>query len=238
MREVRALVFDVFGTVVDWRGGVAREAHAFLLRSGAAAPDGERFADRWREHYNPAMAAVRTGARPFATLDVLNNETLRAVVREFGLDPDAINAGTLEELNRVWHRLDPWPDSVPGLRRLKRRFTLGTLSNGNIAIMVDMAKRAELPWDVILGAELARTYKPDPAVYRGAAASLGLEPPELCLVAAHNADLAAAKRCGLRTAFVPRPREHGPNQTVDLEPDGEWDVVASDLEDLAERLGA
>jgi 2-haloacid dehalogenase len=237
MRGVRALVFDVFGTVVDWRGGVAREADAFLERFGARERDGARFADRWRAQYQPAMEPVRRGQRPFVVLDVLNRETLVAVLEATGVDVRDVPEEALGELSRAWHRLDPWPDAVEGLRRLKRDFVLGTLSNGNVALMVNMARRAGLPWDAILGAELVRTYKPEPAVYLGAAESLGLRPDQVCLVAAHNDDLAAARRCGLRTAFVPRPTEHGPDQTTDLEAAQDWEVAAPDLVALAERLG-
>ena len=234
---VRALVFDVFGTVVDWRGSMAREAEPFLRRHGAAGTDPETFADAWRRRYGPAMEEVRSGRRPFVRLDVLHRENLRAILPDFGIDPGAVPASELDELNRAWHRLDPWPDSVPGLARLKRGFIVAPLSNGNVALLLNMAKRAGLPWDGILGAEVARAYKPAPQSYTNTADVLGLRPDELCLVAAHNDDLAAAKSCGLRTAFVPRPTEHGPGQTTDLAPAGDWDATAPDFEALAGGLG-
>lgn len=233
---VRALVFDVFGTVVDWRGGVAREAAPFLARHGCSA-DPALFADAWRRRYQPAMEEVRSGRRPFTRLDVLHRENLDAVLPDFGIDPAGLPAAELDELNLAWHRLDPWPDAVAGLARLKARYIIAPLSNGNIVLMIDMAKRAGLPWDAILGAEVARAYKPAPEAYLRTAEILAMRPEEVCLVAAHNGDLAAARRCGLRTVFVPRPAEHGPGQTTDLAPEDEWDVVAEDFGALAARLG-
>ena len=232
--EIAALTFDVFGTVVDWRSGVAREAAAILGRDGLER-DWEAFADRWRALYQPAMAAVRSGRRPWTRLDDLHRENLRIVLDEFDLGgrPEA----EVEQLNRAWHRLDPWPDAVPGLTRLKRRFILATLSNGNIALMVDMARRAGLPWDAILGAEVARAYKPMPDAYLGTADCLGLAPSQCLMVAAHNGDLVAASACGFRTAFVARPTEHGPGQITDLRAEHPFDVVATDFLDLADRLG-
>ncbi|HZZ22632.1 MAG TPA: HAD-IA family hydrolase [Roseiarcus sp.] len=212
--DVQALVFDVFGTIVDWRSGVARESAAFLARYAPGA-DPAAFADAWRHRYSPAMEEVRSGRRPFVRLDALLKENLEAALPEFGINPAAIPPSELDALNLAWHRLDPWPDSVPGLTRLKSRFT----------------------WDAILGAEVAQAYKPSPQAYLRTVETLMLEPERVCLVAAHNNDLAAARRCGLRTAFVPRPIEHGPDQTTDLEAEEDWDAAASDLEDLAGRLG-
>jgi 2-haloacid dehalogenase len=234
--DVQALVFDVFGTVVDWRGGVARESTAFLVRYAPTA-DPAAFADAWRRRYQPAMEEIRSGRRLFARLDVLHRENLEAVLPEFEIDPTSVLPSELDALNLAWRRLDPWPDSIPGLTRLKRRFIIAPLSNGNIRLMLDMAKRAGLPWDAILGAELAQAYKPSPEAYLPTAEALMLEREQVCLVAAHNSDLAAARGCGLRTAFISRPTEHGPNQTCDLGPEEDWDIVASDLMDLADRLG-
>ena len=234
--EVQALVFDVFGTVVDWRGGVAREATPFLARY-APGVDPAAFADAWRRRYSPAMEEVRSGRRPFVRLDVLHLENLAATLREFGIDAAAIPSSELEALNLAWRKLDPWPDSVSGLTRLKRRFIIAPLSNGNIRLMLDLAKRAGLPWDAILGAEIAQAYKPSADAYLRNAEALMLKPESVCLVAAHNGDLKAARACGFRTAFIPRPTEHGPDQTSDLGPEEDWDVVANDLEDLAKRLG-
>ena len=235
---MKAVVFDVFGTVVDWRSGVAREAAPFLARHGASPADSHAFADAWRRRYSPSMEEVRSGRRPFTRLDVLHRENLDAVLPEFGLDAGAIPQSELDELNLAWHRLDPWPDAVAGLLRLKARFIVAPLSNGNIRLMLDMAKRAGLPWDAILGAEVAQAYKPMPEAYLRTAEILAMRPDEVCLVAAHNGDLAAARRCGLRTAFVPRPIEYGPGQTADLVPEQDWDFVARDFNDLAAQTGS
>ncbi len=237
MDQVKAIVFDVFGTVVDWREGVARDAAPFLARHGRGDIDPRGFADAWRRRYQPAMEECRTGRRPFTRLDVLHRENLELVLRDHGLDPARIGEAELADLNLAWHRLDPWPEAVAGLTRLKRKYIIAPLSNGNIALMLDMAKRAGLPWDAILGAEVAQAYKPQPEAYLRTAEVLGIRPEELCLGAAHNGDLAAARRCGLKTAFVPRPAEHGPGQTTDLEPAQAWDVVARDFQDLAAKLG-
>jgi 2-haloacid dehalogenase len=235
---VRALVFDVFGTVVDWRSGVAREAGSFLARHGRHHVDPAEFADAWRRHYSPAMEEVRSGRRPFTRLDILHRENLNRVLEGFGIDPTRIPSADLDDLNLAWHRLDPWPDSIAGLKRLKARHIIAPLSNGTIALLLNMAKRAGLPWDAILGAEVVRAYKPMPEAYLRTAEILALRSEEVCLVAAHNGDLASARKCGLRTAFVVRPTEHGPGQTSDLCPSEAWDVVADDLVDLAEKLGA
>lgn len=234
---VRAIVFDVFGTVVDWRSGVAREAAPFLSRYATGA-DPHSFADAWRRRYAPAMEEVRAGRRAFVRLDVLHRENLLAILQDFGIDPANVPDEELDNLNLAWHRLDPWPDSVAGLTRLKTRFIIAPLSNGNVRLMLDMAKRARLPWDAILGAELVKTYKPRPEAYLGTADILGLSPSQICMVAAHNGDLAAARACGLRTAFIPRPTEHGAGQTTDLHPAEDWDFVADDICVLAEQLGA
>jgi 2-haloacid dehalogenase len=234
---VKALVFDVFGTVVDWREGIARDAAPFLARHGRGEIDPRGFADAWRKRYQPAMEECRTGRRGFTRLDVLHRENLELILRDHGMDPAAIGEAELEALNRAWHRLDPWPEAVAGLTRLKRRFIIAPLSNGNIALMLNMAKRAGIPWDAILGAEVAQAYKPQPEAYLRTAEVLGIRPAELCLVAAHNGDLRAARKCGLATAFVTRPTEHGPGQATDLKAEDPWDVVARDFQDLAEKLG-
>jgi 2-haloacid dehalogenase len=237
MATLKALVFDVFGTVVDWREGVARDLAAFLRKHRAAGNDPHAVADAWRRRYQPAMEECRSGRRPFTRLDVLHRENLESVLADQGVDLHTVDAAELDELNRAWHRLDPWPDAVPGLLRLKSRYIVAPLSNGNVALLLNMAKRAGLPWDAILGAEVAGAYKPQPAAYLRTADILGLRPDEVCLVAAHNGDLQAARRCGLTTAFVLRATEHGPGQTTDLRPSEAWDVIADDFVDLAERLG-
>ena len=232
--EIKALVFDVFGTLVDWRNGVAREAELFLDRH-APGLDPFEFADAWRREYSPAMEEVRSGRRPYVRLDVLHRENLVKVLDRHGIT--GVADAQIDALNLAWHRLDPWPDTVEALYRLKRRFIIAPLSNGNIRLMVDMARRADLPWDAILGAEVVRAYKPSPQVYRETAEILGLAPAELCLVAAHNGDLAAARRLGLSTAFVARTTEHGAHQKTDLKAEQAWDFVVDDLLELAEQLG-
>ena len=235
---VRAFLFDVFGTVVDWRSGIARDAAQFLQRNGSKSANASAFADAWRARYQPAMEEVRSGRRPFVGLDVLHRENLEAVLPNFGVDPVTVPGADLDDLNKAWHRLDPWPDAVAGLMRLKARFIIAPLSNGNISLILNMAKHAGLPWDAILGAEVAQAYKPAPEAYLRTVEILGLRPEEICMVAAHNGDLAAAQNCGLRTAFVPRPTEHGPSQATDIRVEGEWDVTATDFGDLAEKVGA
>ena len=232
--EIRALTFDVFGTVVDWRGSLIREGEAFGRAHGLTM-DWVRFADAWRGLYQPMLERVRSGSLPWTKLDDLHRMSLGRLIGEFGIR--GLSEAEIDHLNRAWHRLDPWPDAVAGLTRLKRRYVLATLSNGNIALMVNMAKRAGLPWDTILGAEPARHYKPDPETYLSTAEYLGLKPEQCLMVAAHNTDLGAASKVGLRTAFVPRPTEHGPGQTRDLAPERAWDVVATDFVDLARQLG-
>jgi 2-haloacid dehalogenase len=231
MNGVRALVFDVFGTVVDWRSGVAREAAPFLARH-ASGTDPGAFADAWRKRYQPALEEVRSGRRAFVRLDVLHRENLAAVLPDFGIDPAAVPAAELDELNLAWHRLDPWPDAIAGLTRLKSRYIIAPLSNGNIILMLDMAKRAGIPWDAILGAEVAQAYKTSPEAYLRTAEILALQPDEVCLVAAHNNDLGAARRCGLRTAFIYRTDENGPGRTPPG-PDHDWDVIAHTYGELA-----
>lgn len=235
MEGINALFFDIFGTCVDWRSGVIREAEAAGRQFGLTNVDWPAFADAWRARYQPQMETVRSGTRPWTLLDRLHRESLDLVIAEFGLD--AIGNEARDELNLVWHRLDPWPDTVPGLQRLKRGFVISPVSNGGIALLTNMAKRAGLPWDVILGAEFSRAYKPLPKAYLRCVGALQLRPDQVMMVAAHNNDLVAAKACGLRTAFVPRPTEHGSGQTVDLQPELEVDLDASDFVDLAERLG-
>ncbi len=234
MQQVRALLFDVFGTVVDWRSGVIRDVTAAAGRAGVPV-DAARFADQWRGGYRPAMDLVRSGQLPWTKLDDLHRRVLAELAGQFGLA--GLPAAELDWLNACWHRLDPWPDSVPGLARLRRRYVLATLSNGNVSLLVNMAKRAGLPWDVILSAELFRRYKPDRQTYLGAAELLSLDPAELMLVAAHNDDLSAAADLGLATAFVPRPAEGGPRQQENLAPARDYTVVATDLTDLASQLG-
>ncbi len=197
--------------------------------------DWHLFAYRWRMRYQPAMEKVRRGERPWTKLDNLHRENLIDLLDEFGIT--GLSSAELEDLTRSWWRLDPWPDTVEGLGRLKRRFILGTLSNGNIALMVNLAKYAGLPWDVILGAEIAQSYKPLPQTYERSAAALDLQPAQCVLVAAHNSDLLAARACGFRTAYVNRPLEDGPNKKTDLRAEHDFDVIAESFTDLAYQLG-
>ncbi|MBH68265.1 MAG: haloacid dehalogenase type II [Rhodospirillaceae bacterium] len=234
VNQIKALVFDVFGTVVDWRNSIAREAEELLSDKGHKI-DWLSFADSWRAKYQPAMKRVRTGEREFVRLDVLHMENLIEVLREF--DIKELTQTELNHLNKAWHRLDPWSDAVPGLQRLKERFIIGTMSNGNVALMVNMAKYAGLPWDVILGAEPARAYKPDPKTYLTGVEWLGLDTREVLMCAAHNHDLVAAAATGLKTAFIARPMEYGSSQEKDFEAEHKFDFVTNDINDLANQLG-
>src|SRR5687768_13298822 len=234
-RSVKALVFDVFGTVVDWRTSVGREVEEVARRKNLTI-DGAAFADAWRAGYEPSMNRVRTGQLPWTPLDGLHRMTLDGLLPKFGLN--GLSEPEIADLNRAWHRLRPWPDAVRGLTRLKRARIIAPLSNGNIALMTDMAKHAGLPWDCILGAELVRHYKPDREVYQSAADFLMLEPREVMMVAAHLGDLKAAKSVGLRTAFVPRPLEYGPSGKADLQPDASVDLTVKDFVELAARMNA
>jgi 2-haloacid dehalogenase len=233
--HVKALVFDVFGTVVDWRSSIIAEAEAFGVRKGIKV-DWAALVDRWRGGYQPSMQRVRSGELPWTKLDVLHRMTLDRLLREFGIA--GLSEAEIDWLNRAWHRLTPWPDAVAGLARLRRRFLIGTLSNGNVSLLAHMAKNADLPWDCILSAELVRHYKPDPETYRMAPELLSLAPAEVMLVAAHNNDLAAAAAQGLATGFVARPTEYGPHQAKDVKAEHDFDIVARDFADLADKLGA
>ena len=232
---VKALLFDVFGTVVDWRTSVTREGEAFAAARGLAGIDWAAFADAWRGLYQPGLQEVRQGRRPWQVLDRLHRASLERLLAERGVKD--VPEAALDHFNRAWHRLEPWPDAPRGLARLKRRYTLATCSNGNVALMVALAKWGGLPWDMILGAELAQHYKPCPETYLRSAAFLGLAPGECMMVAAHNGDLAAARDCGLKCAFVPRPGEFGPAGKPDLAPAADWEITAADFGALATALG-
>ena len=231
---VRAVLFDVFGTVVDWRSGIAAAAGSFAARHGLEL-DALAFADSWRGQYQPAMQRVRSGERPYVTLDVLHRESLDVVLREHGLAPDDFRPPELAELARAWHFLPPWPDSAAGITAIKRGYVTGPLSNGNTALLLDLAKAAGLPWDVILGSDVSRAYKPEPQAYRHPAGLLGLEPGEVMLAAAHEPDLASARAAGLATAFVARPLEYGPGGGADTGT-GDWDLAAAAITELAGLL--
>jgi 2-haloacid dehalogenase len=230
----KALFFDVFGTLVDWRTGVARESEKILVPLGHRL-DWLAFADAWRNEYQPAMEEVRAGRIAFCKLDVLHRRNLDRILPRFGIS--GLPERAAHELNLAWHRLDGWPDAAPGLARLKRRSLLAPVSNGNISLMVDLARRNNFPWDAILGAETAGDYKPKPGVYIAACTAFDLEPGDCMMVAAHSHDLRAAAGCGLRTGHIARPNEHGPG-TGETAPGTPVDVAAGSLEELAARLGA
>ncbi|MEO8258081.1 MAG: haloacid dehalogenase type II [Acidobacteriota bacterium] len=234
LAAVKALTFDTFGTVVDYRASIIAEGEALGRRKNLKV-DWARFTDTWRSGYAPAMNRVRTGELAWTRLDALHRMTLDRLLTEFSVT--GLSETEIDHLNHVWHRLKPWPDAVGGLTRLKKKFVIAPLSNGNLALLTNMAKHAGLPWDCILGAELARHYKPDKETYLTAAELLDLKPAEIMMVAAHQNDLAAAHGLGFRTAFVPRPKE-GPNGEKNPTPDARWDIVAPDFNALAARLGA
>jgi 2-haloacid dehalogenase len=238
LASVRALLFDVFGTVVDWRGSIVEEGTAWG-QSKDISVDWARFADEWREGYMPSLDRVRRGEIPWTNLDQLNRALLDDLLRDFHIS--GLSEEEKEHWNRVWHRLKPWPDSVTGLTRLRRKYTIAPLSNGNVALLADMAKYAGIPWDLILSAELARHYKPDREAYLTAVALLGLKPEEVMMCAAHSIDLEAARSCELRTGFIHRPGEFGFSRNshkADEAMQGDFDVVTADMLDLASKLGA
>jgi len=232
---VRALTFDVFGTVVDWRSSIIREC-SLLGKSKGIDADWGKFADSWRGGYAPAMNMVRTGELPWTSIDTLHRMVLDRLLDEYGIK--GLSESEKAELNMAWHRLDPWPDSIEGIERIRKRFIASTLSNGNVSLLVDMAKHAGINWDCILSSELAGHYKPDREVYMTAAGLLGLEPGSIMMVAAHTDDLLAARALGFKTAFVSRPLEFGPSGRAE-ETDGmPFDIIAQDFLDLAGKLGA
>jgi 2-haloacid dehalogenase len=233
--NVRALVFDVFGTVVDWRGSIIREGQLLAAKKGYDV-DWAEFADNWRSGYGPAMNKVRTGELPWTKIDDLHRMILDDLIGQYNLT--GLSEQEIVHFNEAWHRLSPWPDTVSGLNKLKTKYVITTLSNGNVSLLTHMAKNGGLPWDAILSAELSGHYKPDPEAYLKAADLLSLEPEQVMMVAAHPSDLRAAARTGLKTAYVIRPLERGPGRPVNRNPDGEFDYTAEDFNDLARQLGA
>jgi 2-haloacid dehalogenase len=228
--DLKILAFDVFGTVVDWHGSIASEVKRLGLQV-----DANEFATAWRNGYKPAMARVRSGKLPWTKIDDLHRMILVDILSDFKIT--SLSETEVRELNLVWHRLNPWPDTIEGLRRLKSKFTIVTLSNGNLGLLADMAKNAGLPWDLILSAEVFRHYKPDPETYLGVAETFDVRPEQVMLVAAHKDDLLAAKACGLQTAFIERPLEFGPNFTrKDLHREDFTNYHAKDFNDLATQL--
>ena len=234
MHIPKALFFDVFGTLVDWRTSIAREARIILDPLGYDI-DWPAFADAWRGEYQPAMEEIRSGRQSFCKLDILHRRNLDKILPRFMIA--GLSADTLTNLNLAWHRLDGWPDSAPGLARLKRKSLLAPVSNGNISLMVDLARRNIFPWDAILGSEVAGDFKPKPRVYLAACEAFDLAPGDCMMVAAHSNDLAHAAKCGLRTAHIARPNEHGPG-SGEAAPTVPVDIAAADLNDLAGKLGA
>ena len=233
--SVKALTFDVFGTVVDWRSSIIREGQLLAARKGYEV-DWAEFADRWRRGYGPAMNRVRTGELPWTKIDDLHRMVLDELVVEYKLE--GMSEAELDHFNRAWHRLSPWPDTVGGLNRLKTKYIIATLSNGNVSLLTNMAKNAGMPWDAVLSAELAKHYKPDPEAYLTAADLLGLAPEQVLFVSAHVSDSRSAAKTGMRQAYVTRPLEYGPGRGAELPPAGEFDYIATDFLDLATQLGA
>jgi 2-haloacid dehalogenase len=229
-----AIVFDTFGSVVDWRSSLIADLTAYGAGQGITA-DWPALVDAWRAAYHPSMDRVRKGEQVWTTLDALHRSSLDTLISEFGIT--ALSEDDRVHINRGWHRLHPWPDSVPGLTRLKSRFIIGPLSNGNVALLLNMAKFAGIPWDMIFGSDLFGHFKPDPETYLGVARMLNLKPNQVMMAAAHNGDLAAARSHGLLTAFFPRPTEYGPHQKRDYQADQDWDIIATDIQDMAAKLG-
>lgn len=234
-RAVRAVLFDTFGTVVDWHSGITAAVREFAQRHGIGLDPAE-FAIRWRARYDPSMSEVRSGRREFVALDILHRENLLATLEDFGVSADGLPGDELDALARSWRWLPPWPDSADGIAAMRRHVIVGPLSNANTALLVDMAKHAGLPWDVVLGSDISRAYKPDPRAYQEPARVLGLQPGDVMLVAAHPSDLDAAQNSGLATGFVARPAEYGPAPTPEVKTAGVWDVAGTTLTELANLL--
>ncbi|WP_284313311.1 haloacid dehalogenase type II [Labrys miyagiensis] len=235
MSSPQAILFDTFGTIVDWRSSLIEELTAFG-RERNIVGDWTSLIDAWRSAYAPSMDRVRKGELLWTTLDKLHRATLDRLVMEFGIK--GLAQEDLAYLNKGWHRLRPWPDSVKGLTRLKKNFIIGPLSNGNVALLVNMAKHVGLPWDMVFASDLFHHFKPDRENYLGACQLLDLQPKEVMLCAAHNDDLKMARSLGLQTAFIARPTEYGPHQTKDFAADEPWDVIAANVDDLADKLEA
>jgi 2-haloacid dehalogenase len=229
-----AIVFDTFGSVVDWRSSLIADLTAYGASRGVTA-DWPALVDAWRAAYQPSMNRVRHGEVPWTTLDKLHRASLDRLVAEREIK--GFSGDDLTHINLGWHRLHPWPDAVPGLTRLKSRFIIGPLSNGNVALLLNMAKFAGIPWDMIFGSDLFGHFKPDPETYLGVAKMLDVRPDQVMMAAAHNGDLGKARECGLMTAFFPRPAEYGPHQKRDYTAEQDWDIVATDIQDLATKLG-
>ena len=235
MKEIKALLFDTFGTVVDWRGSVARMAER-AVRARGREIDGDAFARAWRAGYRPGMKPVIEGKRPWTPIDVIHRERLDVILQEYEI-ANLFDENARVDLNLSWHRLDPWPDSVPGLRRLGQKYLIGPLSNGGTVLLANMAKRAGIPWDVIMSSDVTKAYKRHPNAYLNACSAMGLQISEVMMCAAHNDDLEAAASHGMRTAYINRPYEYGPDQKADFEATGDWDIVTDHIGGIADALG-
>ncbi|MEX0695522.1 MAG: haloacid dehalogenase type II [Rhodospirillales bacterium] len=235
INTVKAIVFDTFGTITDWRSSIAREAGMVANAKGLQDFDGDAFARAWRAGYRPGMMPVITGERAWTPIDVIHRERLEEILPEFGLD--MLDDGERDHLNRAWHRINPWPDSIPGLLRLKKKFFIAPLSNGSLALLAGMAKRAGIPWDFVFSSDMHKAYKRDPKVYQNAIALLGFEPGEVMMGAAHNDDLEAAREQGMRTAYINRPSEYGVDQSKDFEATSDWDIITDSAEGVADAMG-
>ena len=233
LKNVKAMTFDVFGTVVDWRSSIARESKMVGDQKGFDL-DWDDFADKWRAGYGPSMNKVRTGELPWTKIDVLHRMILDELLSEYNITN--LTESEKDHFNRAWHRLDPWPDSVPGLTELKKNYVISPLSNGNVALLVNMAKHGGLPWDTVLSAELAQHYKPDPEAYQSTSEFLGFPIEQIMMVAAHKNDLKSAKGQGMMTGYIPRPKEHGPNTTVDSNPEDYIDIIGENFVDFANKM--
>jgi 2-haloacid dehalogenase len=234
-RMIKVILFDTFGTIADWRSSIARESEDLALSKGLSNFDGDGFARAWRAGYAPGMARVTAGKEPFVSIDFIHRQRLDEILPDFGLA--MLTEDERSHLNLAWHRLTPWSDSLLGLRRIKTKFMISPLSNGSLTLLATMAKRAGLPWDFIFSSDMHRAFKPDPAVYQNAARLLNLEPNNIMMAAAHNADLEAARNEGMRTAYINRPTEYGVDQKADFAATSDWDLITSSVEDLAHQLG-
>ena len=231
---IRAVLFDTFGTIVDWRSSIAREGEELALSKGLTDFDGDAFARAWRAGYAPGMARVTAGKEPFVSIDLIHRNRLDEILPRFGLA--MLDENERAHLNRAWHRLDPWPDSVSGLTRIRSKFMISPLSNGSLMLLATMAKRAGLPWDFIFSSDMHRAFKRDPAVYQNAIRLLHLEPKQIMMAAAHNDDLEAARNEGMQTAYINRPMEYGIDQMADFAATSDWNIIANSVEDLADQL--
>ncbi len=232
--NVKAIVFDTFGTISDWRSSIAAEGARIAAQRGLSVFDGDEFARAWRAGYRPGMARVISGERDWVPVDVIHRERLDEIIPDFGLD--MLNEEERVHLNEAWHRINPWADSIPGLLRLKKAYLIAPLSNGSLVLLSSMAKRAGIPWDFVFSSDMHKAYKRDPKVYQNAIALLGFEPHEVMMGAAHNDDLEAAREQGMRTAYINRPTEYGIDQTKDFEATSDWDIIADSVEGVADAM--